>query len=215
MENIPDWVPRGVVAHFLRLDQQKENLHNSRVEQEDLDALRRCILSTGLEKAWESINRRSDKCDPKEIAKIIVRTSWLSRRIQYYPTTSEIAGYRKLSKKVRALSSEFDDAVEPLVMGRLDQWLGDGPQYYLEDLAVRLDDAADHYTDVRQHVKELSGKPKSKSGTQTYVIRFLFQNTRRLYGQPLHDVVAAIAGEILGEPVDPETARSIYRNPRD
>ena len=100
-------------------------------------------------------------------------------------------------------------------MGRLNKWLGEGPQDYLEDLAARLDDAADACTELRQHVKELSGKPESKSGTQTYVIRFLYQNTLRLYEQPLHDVVAAIAGEILGAPVDSETARSIYRIPRN
>lgn len=215
MENFPHWVPRGVVAHFRRLDQQKENLHDTRIEQKDLDALRRCILSIDLEKAWASINRRSDKCDPKEIAKIIVKTSWLSRAIHRYPTTSEVARYKVLSKQVQALSSEFDDVIEPSAMGRLNRWLGEGPQEYLEDLAARLDDAADAYTELRQHVKELSGKPESKSGTQTYVIRFLYQNTLRLYEQPLHDVVAAIAGEILGAPVDSETARSIYRNPRN
>lgn len=207
MEQFPEWVPKDVIALFLR--------HDQKVPQEHLDALGRCILSTRMRKAWESISSRLDKCDPEEIAKVIIATSWLSRSIHRTPTKSEIAGYKNLSKKVRALSSGFDDVIDPSAWGRLSQWLGEGPQDYLGDLAARLDDAADAFTDHRQRVKELSGKPNSKSGTQTYVIRSLYQNTQRLYGQPLHGVVAAIAGEILGEPIDQETARSIHRNPRD
>ncbi len=215
MESPPNWVPTGVITHFRNLDQQNKDLHDFGVAQVDIEALRRCIYSTSLEKAWDAISSRSDKCDPEKLAKIIIRTSWLSRMIQHTPTTSEIAGYEKLSKKVRDLLGDFDDVIDPSAMGRLNPWLGEGPQDYLEDLAERLDDAASGCASVRQHIKKFTGKPKSKSGRQTYVIRLLYQNTLRLYDQPLHDVVAALAGEILGNPVDPETARSIYKIPRN
>jgi len=208
MKEFPNWVPSGVVAVYQELDQQMQNVPSFPCKQEDIDALRRCILSTSMERTWKLIQSKSDKCDPEEIAEIIVEANISSRRVYSCPTTSQIAEHKKLSMRVRAISSDFDDLVRfsPLVWVCLES-----PQKYLDDLAARLDLDAKSAADFRRKLKRYSGKPRSKSGVRTYVIRHLYEQIQERYQQPWHDVVAAIASEILGELVDKESARALFR----
>lgn len=220
MGSFPEWVPRDVIDYFRTFHGRPEDLRISEFDEEDFDALGRCIQSIECERLWNAISRRSGVCNPQKFAKTIVKISWLARSIEdRYPSKSEIQGYRKLAEKVRDLLDDVHEVFEQSTVERVNKifrvgggrYEGELPHDYLQDLADRLDRSADVYTDLRKSLKEMTGKPESTSAKQTYVLRCLYENTSRLYGTPLHDAVATVASEILGHRVEAEQARSIYR----
>ena len=208
MEQFPEWVPEEIVNYYRQLHDHGHP-KNSGLDQSDILVLRRCMESRAMEKAWQAINRRKKKSDPTEFASLIVWTSMSSRKMNTYPTSAEIAGYKKLLEKTRALSRELEATLDLGSDARRKKWSGDSAIRLLEDLAADFDMSAAATTITRKRLTMLSGKPQSKNSKRTYVIRCLSETVRQLYGQPLHKVVALTSSEILKERVDGELARKL------
>lgn len=208
MQQFPNWVPDEVTNYYWDLHDHGDS-REIKTRQTDFDVLRRCIESPYMEKPWRAIARRDQTCDPMKFAQCIVTTVWLSRTTDRWPSTSEVASYKRLSMKVRALIADCDAVFDQSTYGRREEWFGDLPNDYLEDLANRFDYCVKVFDIMRIHFKTIAGKPRSKNNKRTYVIRILSTFIRQMYGQPLHDVVAATSSIILNEHVDSELARKL------
>ena len=213
MQQFPDWVPKEVVNYYHQLC-AGEHPHDicRKFEQSDIHALCRCMELQTMEKAWQAISKRKEKVDPEAFAHAIVFSAF-SCRIKItsysYPTAAEIAKYERILKKLRALCEELDAAFEHWSDKDLKHFFGESPSIFVDKLSDDLSRAVFSKKMVRKHLKYLSGKPQSESGERTYIIRILSESVRKLYGQPLHKVVALTSSAILQEDVAEETARKL------
>ena len=209
MQQIPDWVPEEVITYHKQLCAQELRVSKF-LKPSDIRVLHRCMKSRAMEKAWQSINKRKEKSDPTKFAKSIIDVVHISRRLpEFYPTLADIAKLNSLLKKSQALCGELDGAFESWDDFMLKKAFGDSPTIIMGKLTDGLSFAVRFTTGNRKSLKTLSGKPQSKTSKRTFVIRVLSREMQRLYGQPLHKVVALTTSEIFKENVDEETVRKL------
>ena len=213
MNEFPKWVPDEVIEYYRSRCEPKE--YTDEYEQQATDALYRLMQSADMQKAWQAIARRGEVVHPGFFASDICYVFNAAERISTYPQQEQVETFRRLTSKVQSLCPEFDDALGHWADEPLLHYFGLRPDKAIQELADNMEIFTQMVEDYHKSLTDLTGKPGPKHAKRNFVIRLLLQRVNELYGQPLIDTVIAIASEILGEPVKPETVRSIHRNPRD
>lgn len=211
MSVFPDWVPREVIDYWCMLVDEKNHPLLAKVSDEDIDVLVYSFESPEMENAWKAIASRSDRSDPRAFAHAIVEISCDTRNKTLFPGKPEIAKFVAISKKLSKLQEQFEDAIDKSTGARRSFWRTRKPLEPLKELQGQVD----YYIGVCKHenefFKKLVGKPNSESWRRAWVIRRLTDLMWEMYGQPLHEVVAATSGVILDEDVDSELVRKLMK----
>ena len=213
VKKFPEWVPQEVIEYYRYRLEPKE--YTDEYEQLGTDTLCRVMEAESMKKAWQAIAKRSEIVHPGFFAAEIPYVVRAAELIPTYPPPEQIATFRKLTSKVQALSQEFEDALGHWADEVMLHYFGVRPDKAIHELADNMEQFTRMLEDGRKALTVRTGKPGVKHAKRNFVIRLLLERVNELYGQPLHDTVAAISGVILDEYVDPETVRSIHRNPID
>ena len=213
MKKFPVWVPEEVIEYYQRRFDPKE--YTDEYDQLETEVLCRAMESENMRKAWQAIAKRSEKVRPWFFADIITTVVRSAEQIPSYPPPEQIKTFKELTAKVQALCPEFEDALGYWAEEVMLHYFGVRPDKAIHELAHNMEQFTRMLEDGRKALTVRTGKPGVKHAKRNFVIRLLLERVNELYGQPLHDTVAAISGVILDEYVDPETVRSIHRNPID
>lgn len=211
----PDWVPLDVIEYRSNL-----STNSDLYGEQEISVLDEAIMSLDMERVWKAIAKRQEKANPMELVHALMQCNYWSRQIDDLPTKDDVQIHRNLAADIRKLTKKLRRSATTTLERNWNDWRSQEileevflipPLDAMERFAAMFDAEAEDMQEWVSGVEAFVGQRNAAKRRRHYVIRFLSNQMARLYGQPLHDTVAHLTGIILGEPIDSEQVRLLWR----